>query len=248
MPPTGALRPGGPVQDVAMLDDQLKLVAYAAVPGAGALVTLQGNQAPSCGYGWFRPPPVKVTAGRVTRVPIRCFDANGDALSYSLASAPKHGTIEGFGGDDALYRADAAYTGADSFGVSASDGGATGQGFVEVDVQPPGSSGDGPKVTLASTRLRMDRRGRVALRLRCPATEPTSCDTTVRLRRAAKTVARGTITIRHARTKTLRVTLAKRVRRLVRRARHAVRLSARISAGNGAGKVGRTTARVSVRR
>jgi len=249
LPPTGTLRPGGAPSDVALLDDHQRIVAFAAVPDAGALLTLKGNLPPRCGtltYFSRRIPVFKVPADTTTRVPLACYD--DEPLQFSVASVPRHGAVERFDGDAALYRPARGYVGLDEFGVRASDGAETAQDTLRVEVQPPGSSGKGPRVALLSRKLRLDRRGIVALRLLCPASEPSRCSTNVQLRRRASRVARGALRIRPGRTRTLRVKLARRARGQVRRSRSGVRLTVRIVAVGLGGATGRTSATVRVRR
>jgi 6-phosphogluconolactonase (cycloisomerase 2 family) len=62
--------------------------------------------------------------GKAVTVPMRCSDADGDAVTRSIASAPKHGTLSAINNSagTVTYTPAAAFTGTDSFTFTASDG------------------------------------------------------------------------------------------------------------------------------
>jgi len=62
-----------------------------------------------------------VTRGEPVAVTLLGSDADGDALTYTTAAGPGHGTLSGSGAD-LVYTADANYIGQDSFTYQASDG------------------------------------------------------------------------------------------------------------------------------
>jgi len=266
--PAPGLRPGGAVEDVVLsADDPWSPVVYAA--GAGGILVLARNIPPSCGGGFAPPPPIpRTTAGRAVRIPLRCYDPNREPIAYSVASGPAHGRVTGFepradpyGSDAAVYLPDPGYVGSDSFEVRASDGAESATVRLAVEVEPAGA-GRGPRVLILDRRLRMDRRGRVRVRLRCPATlalpggVPANCRTTLELRRGGRRAGRAGATVRRGHVRRVRVRLARRVQRRVRKARRgitvAVRVSARghaavpVSGGAADGPLGRTSKRLRV--
>lgn len=99
-------------------------------PGAGddsfgndALVSSEAqgssNNAPSCDDG-----AASALAGELTEIKLHCEDEDENALSYIIVSGPEHGELLGI--DDELgtvvYRAEADYSGSDSFTFFAYDG------------------------------------------------------------------------------------------------------------------------------
>ena len=244
--------PSGAVTGLAVSGDQSSLAVYAAVPSANAVVAFSRNIPPSCGF-WFRPDPTKLDAPSA-RVPVRCFDANGDPLRYSLETPPKLGTVAGFDGDDALYEGPALNEGSrvDSFTVRASDGGESALSFVEVDlaytrrsgvIEPPVAA---PRLRILDRRARMDRKGRIRLRVRCTTATASACRLRLSLRRRG-TLAGRRRTLRSGEVRRIRIALPKRTRRAVRRARKGLLLTAAVSGRDGDGRIGRAKRRVRVR-
>lgn len=102
------------------------------------------NQPPVLGSIAFATPEDQDLNGQLTAT-----DANSDSLTFSKVSDPARGTLVSFAGSGAfLYRPNADVSGADSFGISVSDGrGGTTSGTVSVSVTPVN---DAPRVTALS--------------------------------------------------------------------------------------------------
>jgi hypothetical protein len=252
-PMTGpAFAPAGPVAGLAVSTEPESLAVYAAVPSAGAVVGFHRNIPPSCGVGWFRPDPVDVPAA-AARIGVGCHDPNGDALAYSVATPPRLGRIIGFDGTQALYRGPMVNRARrlDWFTIRASDGGEA--ALHRIDVRLTYITGTGgrvvagpPSVRILDRRARMDRRGRIRLRVRCTTDGGSRCRTRIAVRRG-RAVGRAAATLRSGVTRRVRVRLAKRTRRAVRRARRGLLLRVAATGRDAAGRSRTATRRVRVR-
>ena len=78
--------------------------------GAAATVTLDVTRAPACD-AVSRTTPVGVAVA----VPLTCSDADGDALTLSIAGQPAHGTLGAISAGSVTYTPAAGYFGPDSF-------------------------------------------------------------------------------------------------------------------------------------
>lgn len=67
-------------------------------------------------------------------------DANGDALAAALVNGPAHGTVKVNADGSFIYTANAGYSGTDSFTYAASDGKASSNAVVNIDVTAPPST------------------------------------------------------------------------------------------------------------
>jgi hypothetical protein len=247
----GGDQPAGAVADLAVSGDIESTAVYAAVPSAGAIVALARNIPPTCGFGFAPPPlPFKVGGPVPHEVPLHCFDANRDPLTYAVETPPALGGILGFRGDFAIYQGPGSNVPprTDTFSVRASDGAesATASRTVELTYLaghrlPP----RGLEISLLDSRARMDRRGRIALRVRCMTDGP-PCAVALALRRGRR-VGRTSATLKAGATRRLRVKLSKRVRRSVRRHRNGVLLTAVATARVGDGRTDRAARRIRVR-
>ena len=246
-----AFGPAGAVADLAVSDDLESTAVYAAVPSTGAVVAFARNIRPSCGFG-FAPPPLPFKIGPFpAEVPLYCFDANHDQLTYTVETPPTLGRILGFRGDFAIYQGPGSNVPprTDTFVVRASDGAESTTRFVTVELSyaaedrfPPRPP---PEIAVLDSRARMDRRGRIALRVRC-TTDGSPCAAALALRRGRR-VGRTSATLKAGATRRLRVKLSKRVRRSVRRHRKGVLLTAVATARQGDGRTDRAARRVRVR-
>jgi hypothetical protein len=246
-----AVRPAGAVTGLAVSGDIESTAVYAAVPSAGAVVAFARNIPPSC-TTWFESSLPPLPAGlSPTPIPIGCFDANRDTLSYSVETPPALGRIVGFDGSAALYQGPGTNVPPreDSFVVRASDGAESATkrlrvtldylAGVRVPPRPP------PDMRVLDSRATMDRKGRVTLRLRC-RTDGSPCAAALALRRGRR-VARASATLRSGATRRVRVRLAKRVRRSIRRSRKGLLLQAVATGRQGDGRSDRATRRIRVR-
>ena len=245
-----ALRPAGAVAGLTVSGDVASTAVYAAVPSAGAVLAFARNIPPDCSGG-FAPSLAPVVVGAdVTAVPTRCSDANGDPLSYTVVTPPARGELVGFAGNAALYRAPAVTEGGpDSFTVRASDGGASALALLDVELTPrrgeppPPPAAGGPAMRILDRRVRMDRRGRVTLRVRCHPATGATCRVTL-----SAGGARRAAVLQRDRTRRIRVRLRARIRRSVRRARaKGVLVRVTLTGRDAAGRTGRATRRIRVR-
>jgi hypothetical protein len=99
-------------------------------------------------------------------------------------------------------------------------------------------------IAVLDRRARLDRRGRIALRLRC-TTDGAPCRATLAIRRG-KRVGRASATLTSGTPRRVRVKLTKRVRRSIRRHRKGLRLTAVATARLADGRTDRATRRVRV--
>lgn len=98
--------------------DELYFHAYngTGYSGGERITLVVGNRAPTC-----QPANVTVPHGGSRTFALRCADPDGDPLSYSIRTHPRHGVVGNFYGI-ATYRPNPDYSGPDSFTFSASDG------------------------------------------------------------------------------------------------------------------------------
>jgi hypothetical protein len=120
---------------------------YFSVSGDGAIYYFGAT--PST-HGLFRQPPAaqdppptaphvsrSVRGGETTGVVLSGSDPDGDALTYSIATGPGHGTLSG-SAPDLTYTPTGTYTGPDSFTYQVDDGkGGTAVGTVTLTVTDP---------------------------------------------------------------------------------------------------------------
>jgi murein tripeptide amidase MpaA len=101
---------------------------------------------------------------------------------------------------------------------------------------PGNPSGPKGKVRIKSQRkLRLDRKGRVALRLRCAGETGARCSGTVRLVRRGKTAGSKRFSIRAGRTATIKVKVSKQVRKRAKRSKRGLEVSLRVSGTDTSG-------------
>jgi hypothetical protein len=128
-----------------------------------------------------------------------------------------------------------------SFTVRASDGGASALAYLEVRVA--GHSACCPKLRILDRKLRMDRRGRITVRLRCRPANGKRCKVTLAASRT-----RRTATLKADRTTKLRLKLPSKLRRAIRRhTRNGVVVKLTATARDGAGRTARATRKIRVR-
>ena len=175
-------------------------------------------------------------------MPLPCYDANGDALSFSVETPPARGRIAGFTATAALYEPPATgRAGLERFTVRASDGGASALAYLQVRLRR--RSACCPKLRILDRKLRMDRRGRITVRLRCAPANGKRCRVTLAVSRA-----RRTATLKAARTTKVRLKLAPKLRRAIRRhPRSGVLVKLTATARDDAGRVARATRKIRVR-
>jgi hypothetical protein len=213
-----AFGPSGAIRDLAVSGDLESTVVYAAVPTAGAVLAFARNIPPDCGP-FFAPEPVPPLASGDTLVPLPCYDANGDPLRFSVETPPARGRVAGFTSTAALYVPPATGpAGRERFTVRASDGGAS--ALARLQVRVAGHSACCPKLRILDRQLRVDRRGRITVRLRCTPANGTRCKVTLAASRA-----RRSATLKANRTTKVRLKLPASLRRKIRRhARAGVRV------------------------
>jgi hypothetical protein len=102
-----------------------------------------------------------------------------------------------------------------------------------------------PRITVVVPSARASKRGTVAVRVGCPATE-TSCTITVALKRGRTTVAHKTVTVRGGKTVKVTLQLTQAARRQLTRDRR-LKLSAVITARDAAGNRSSSTKRLTLR-
>ena len=236
-----AFSPSGAVRDLAVSGDVDSAAVYAAVPSAGAVLAFDREIPPSCGP-FFAPEPVPPLASGDKLVPLPCYDANGDELRFSLETPPARGRVAGFTSTAALYEPPATGpAGTDRFTVRVSDGAES--ALAGLQVRFPGHAVPRPKLRILDRRARMDRRGRIVVRLRCTPAAGRRCRATL----AAGRARRGA-TLRAGRATKVRLALPRRLRRAVRRhAKRGVLVRLTATARDGAGRRARTTRKVRVR-
>jgi 6-phosphogluconolactonase (cycloisomerase 2 family) len=161
-------------------------------------------------------------------ITMTCSDADGDPISRVIASQPAHGTLGTIdqGTGTVVYTPAPGYNGPDSFTFEASDGTNTSApATAALSISKfPGSS-------LVSKTLTIDRRGRVKIRLRCPAGSPGgSCHDAISLYSPkgklphsakrkparAKLLGKGSFTVKAGKTVTKTLRLGKAGRKLAK--------------------------------
>jgi len=81
---------------------------------------------------------VTTEAGSAVTVTLHAGDADGDALTFAIASEPRHGTLGAVGGNRVVYTPAPGYSGEDSFTFRANDGTAdSNTATVGIAVQAP---------------------------------------------------------------------------------------------------------------
>jgi DNA-binding beta-propeller fold protein YncE len=142
-----------------------------------ALAVFMRNVAPVC-----QPLAAKTAYARPVTVQPSCSDPNGDPFTVGLATGPANGTLGTVATSGRVtYTPRRGFFGADAFTLRASDGGAASDVSASVEV-----ASAQPKVAILSKRIRLDRRGRARLRLRCPEGVNGSCRGSLTLRTAKK--------------------------------------------------------------
>ena len=250
--PAPAFSPAGAVADLAVSGDIESTAVYAAVPSAGAVVAFARNIPPSCGAFFFPPPRRRPPSEGSPRVPLHCFDANRDPLTLHARHPPARGD------GDRLRRGRLRFTsgpgpslgGEETFTVRVSDGAESTLATAKLTLAPVirrAAAAAARRSRCSTAGVRMDRRGRVTLRVRCTdrrlgAALPRS---TLRASRAPG----ARVTLNGAtRAAKLRLKLPKKVRRAVRRhPRRGVRVKFTVSGRDDAGRTGRASRRVRVR-
>jgi hypothetical protein len=235
--------PPGPIEGVAASPEPGASAAlYATVPSAGAILALRRNRPPACGYQEDGAQMIRQPSATLVAVP--CRDLDGDPLSYSVERPPSLGRITGFSGGAALYDApdfNHSFRG-DTFTIRVSDGSDSEVVQLGVDLDYVAT---GPiKVRVVDKRLRMDKRGRVRLRVRC-VSEISTCDARLAAYRGHR-VAGGKAKLRSGHAQRVRLRLPKAIRRSVRRHRNGVRLRFVATAADAGGGTGRASRRVLV--
>ena len=216
---------------------------YATVPSAGAILAFRRNRPPVCGFQDGGPQLIRKQS--TTPVALPCRDLDGDPLSYSVERLPGLGRIAGFSGGAALYKGPDFNHSLrwDSFSVRVSDG--SDSEVVQLGVGL-GYVATGPiKVRVVDKRLRMDKKGRIRLRVRC-ISEIRTCNTRLAAYRGRR-IAHGKAKLRSGQARRMRLRLPKSVRRSVRRHRRGVRLRFVATAADAGGGTGRASRRVLVR-
>lgn len=113
--------------------------------------------------------------------------------------------------------------------------------------QPSGGSSvldtTAPKVSVVAKSLRASKKGTLSFRVGCPATEQ-SCKVTLKLKRAGKTAASKTVTVKGGKTVTVTLTLNKATRKLLKHG--SLKVSAVSTATDAAGNHKTTTKRLTL--
>jgi sugar lactone lactonase YvrE len=203
-------------------------------PGSGLAIFSRGF-APTC-----TGTAAQARAGGSVTITLQCADANGESITRSIASGPGHGKLAAVSGDSVTYTPTPTYRGADSFTFTGSDGAnTTAPATVALTVTGrkfPGSA-------LVTRTLTVDSRGRVKLRVSCPAdTAGGTCANVVSLlsptgrvplsAKKAKLLGHGRFSLAAGQTKNKRLRLNKAGRKVARgHARFKARLVLRSSPG-----------------
>jgi hypothetical protein len=152
-----AIRPPYPPRAARLL---IVVACLPALLAAGPADARAENTPPSCAES---SPQGRVDNDTTRGVSFQCYDADGDALTYSLVAGPQHGslsaiTTNNYGGPttytSAVYTPAAHYVGQDSFTYRASDGSVDSNigefSFTVTDPSPPTCT-EPPAVTMRPT-------------------------------------------------------------------------------------------------
>jgi DNA-binding beta-propeller fold protein YncE len=142
------------------------------VYGAGysTITILEPEHGPVC-----TPLARSVANGRSTDLQVNCSDADGQPLGHAIAVQPAHGklTVLDAATGRFRYRPTTGYDGQDSFGFTASDGTNVSPAAV-VRLEIPRDA-RAPRMRILTKRVRLTRRGKAQIRLRCLPGEPGGC-------------------------------------------------------------------------
>jgi hypothetical protein len=236
--------PPGRVEGVAASQEPGASAAlYATVPSAGAILALRRNRPPVCEFQDGGPELIRTQTA--TPVALPCRDLDGDPLSYSVERPPGLGGVVGFSGAAALYKGPDFNHSLrwDSFSVRVSDGSDSTVMVLGVGLDYVAT---GPiKVRVVDKRLRMDKRGRIRLRVRC-ISEISTCNARLAAYRGRR-IAGVKAKLRSGHVRRMQLRLPRSVRRSVRRHRKGVRLRFVATAADAGGGTGRASRRVLVR-
>ena len=135
--------------------------AYVAAEATDAVLHFGRQLSPTCSDG-----STAIAHDTATMVPLACTDANGDALTRSIATAPLHGTLGAIdqGAASVLYTPSLGFAGADAFSFAASDGrdaSAPAIAALTVGAGSPPATKDttAPVITRLSAKAKRTKRG-----------------------------------------------------------------------------------------
>ena len=121
--------PGMGDDDLLYLNYNLLDISVGSTTSAG--IAALGDRGVSVSAGVQKPRIVATAQSRTTaedtavQITLAGTDADGDALTYAIATQPAHGTLSSVVGDKVTYTPDANYSGPDSFTFKASDASAS---------------------------------------------------------------------------------------------------------------------------
>jgi hypothetical protein len=118
---------------------------------------------------------VTVQTSTPVTFPLHCLDGDGETLTYTRTTAPKHGTVKMDGGD-VTYAASSGYLGKDALAFSATDGLATATVTVAITVVPDTiRTGSKSQVTVNLPTNLTVLNSTATLSFQCPPTAKTGC-------------------------------------------------------------------------
>ncbi len=216
---------------------------YAAVPSAGAIIALRRNRPPEC---QAQVVPVRIRMLAATPVALSCHDWDGGPLAYTVESPPAVGSVVGFSGGAALYEGPTSNHARrpDSFSVRVSDGSES--ALVKLNVFLAYTSNGPIALRLLDTRMRMDKRGRIRLRVRCVSESKTCVARLIAYH--GRPIAFGKATLPSGQVRRMRLRLPTGIRRSVRRHRKGVVIRVDATANDAGGGTGQASLRLRVRR
>ena len=128
------------------------------------------DAAPTCS-----PQTVTVQTSAPVTFPLHCLDGDGETLTYTRTTAPKHGTVKMDGGN-VTYAASSGYLGKDTLAFSATDGLATATITVAITVVPDTiRTGSKNQVTVNLPTNLTVLNSTATLSFQCPTTAKTGC-------------------------------------------------------------------------
>ncbi len=118
---------------------------------------------------------VTVQTSTPVTFPLHCLDGDGETLTYTRTTAPKHGSVKMDGGD-VTYAASSGYLGKDTLAFSATDGLATATITVAITVVPDTiRTGSKNQVTVNLPTNLTVLNSTATLSFQCPPTAKTGC-------------------------------------------------------------------------
>lgn len=205
--------------------------AYVAAEATDAVLHFSRQLSPTCSDG-----STAVAHDTATMVPLACTDANGDALTRSIATAPLHGTLGAIdqGAASVLYTPSLGFAGADAFSFTASDGrdaSAPAIAALTVGAGSPPATKDttAPVITRLSAKAKRTKRGGT---VRFTLSEKASVTITIQRKRGRRYATAGSFKKSAAKGANRKAFGGKLAKRKLKPGRYRVRARATDAAGN----------------